>query len=663
MNKIEKNDHLTQSSDIIEHNLSNLQRMFPDAFTENKIDFEVLRQLLGGALQDTEEKYGLNWYGKRKARQIALTPSTATLRPCPGSDESVNWETTKNLLIEGDNLEVLKLLQKSYSNKIKLIYIDPPYNTGKDFVYPDNFRDSIGNYLEITGQVEGGKKMSANAETSGRFHTDWLNMLYPRLKLSRSLLREDGMIFISCDDSELHHLRLLVCEIFGEENVIATIANINNPKGRSDDRFVATSHEYLVVVAKNIDETKWGGFEAEEHITKRYNKTDEAGLFFREMDLRKTGDSDRRSDRPDMFYYFYYSPTQNTIRVSKSKDISIDDEKEIIPLREDGVEGRWRWGFETASKNLNNLLVRFMPNRQIWGVFEKDYLEGRSLVKPTSSWAFKEVNSERGSEQFVELGFPKESFPRPKPLGTIERILDIGANSVNEEDIILDFFAGSGTTGHAIMKQNSIDNGNRRFILVQLPEPVSPDKKEQESAAKLCDTLKKSRTISEITKERLRRAGKAISSENPQYSGDVGFRVFKLDKSNIRNWSPDQENLKQTLLDHQKHILEGRTQADIVYELLLKLGLDLCVDMASRVITGKTVGSVGGGILLLCLAEQINADEVDALANGIVLWHKELAPIGESTVVFLDDAFADDVTKTNLSAILNQYGLYNVRSL
>jgi adenine-specific DNA-methyltransferase len=666
MQKIEATSTEAQSADITAENIAQLKALFPELLTESvngvAINVDVLKQLVGDATAtDAEEKYGLNWHGKRRARQIALTPSTGTLRPCP--NESVDWDTTQNLMIEGDNLEVLKLLQKSYAGKVKLIYIDPPYNTGKDFVYPDNFQDNIKNYLELTGQVEGGKKISSNTDASGRFHTDWLNMMYPRMKLARNILREDGVIFVSCDDSEVHHLKELLCDVFGEENCIAIIANINNPKGRSDDRFIATSHEYILIFAKNVDVTHWGGFAPEEKVTKRYNKADQLGLIYREIDLRKTGDSDRRTDRPDMFYYFYFSPSSNSLRVSKVQEKLVGDEIKIFPQREDGVDGRWRWGFETATQNLGSLIVRFMPNRQIWGVFEKDYLEGRSLIKPTSSWTFKEVNSERGSEQFVDLGFPKESFPRPKPLGTIHRILDIGTQPTNKEDIILDFFAGSGTTGHSVMEQNAADGGSRRYILVQLPEPLDPESTEQKSAADFCDQLGKPRTIAELTKERLRRAAKKIREDNPMFAGDTGFRVFKLDTSNIRAWNPDRDNLEKTLLDHEEHILPGRTEADIVYELLLKLGLDLCVPIVSRTIAGKTVGAIGGGVLLTCLAERITTKEVESLAQGIVAWRKELAPAGDTTCVFRDSAFENDIAKSNLAAILEQHGIQNVRSL
>ena len=664
--KLTAKDPETRSPDLIAENVAHLKALFPELITDGKqgvsVNVDVLKSLVGDkTVTDTEEKYGLNWHGKRQARQLALMPSTGTLRPCP--DESVAWDTTRNLMIEGDNLEVLKLLQKSYAGKVKLIYIDPPYNTGKDFVYPDNFQDSIKNYLELTGQMEGGRKISSNTESSGRFHTDWLNMMYPRLKLARNLLRDDGVIFVSCDDSEVHELKQLLCEMYGEENVLGIIANVNNPKGRSDDRFIATSHEYLLVVAKNFEVTQWGGFAPEEKVTRRYNKSDHEDQKYREIDLRKTGDSDRRQDRPDMFYYFYFSPSTKALRLSKGREKVIGDEIEIIPLREDGTDGRWRWGFETAVEDVGTLIARFMPNRQIWGIFEMDYLEGRSLIKPTSSWTFKEINSERGSEQFVDLGFPKEAFLRPKPLGTNQRILDIGAQHTAVASVVLDFFAGSGTTGHAVMTQNAADGGNRRYILVQLPEPLDPENKDQKTAADFCDKLKKPRTIAELTKERLRRAAKKIKDENPMFAGDLGFRVFKLDSSNIRAWEPERENLSETLKASVEHLKTERTEQDILFELLLKLGLDLTVPMEEKTIAGKTVHSVGAGTLLVCLAPKITRKEAEALALGIVKWHKALAPSGESTAVFRDSAFADDVAKTNLAAILEQHGLGNVRSL
>ena len=577
MKKITSDMTELQSMNITEDNISKLNSLFPEAFNENGIDFDVLKQLLGENVDDKEERYGLNWHGKRQARQLALTPSRGTLRPC--KDESVDWDNTKNVMIEGDNLEVLKLLQKSYAGKVKLIYIDPPYNTGKDFVYPDNFQDNMKNYLEITGQTEDGNRLSTNTETSGRYHTDWLNMMYPRLKLARNLLANSGFIFISIDENELHNLCGICFEIFGEENFISLIANTNNPKGRSDDKFIATAHEYILVMAKNINYAKTYGFEPDDKITKRYNKTDENGEIFRDIDLRKTGDADRREDRPDMFYYFYYDQKTNELFISR--DQKKNDLIEIKPIRDDGTDGRWRWGFDTAKSKIDSVYAKFMPTKKTWGIMEKDYLSKRDAIKATSSWTHKDVNSERGSEQFIELGFEKEVFSRPKPLGTLLRIVEI-ATHPNEKGIALDFFGGSGTFGHAVFMANATKNRKINFIITQLPEPVVPETKEQIVAASFLNKNGMPLKISEITKERLRRAGKKVREDNPEWKGDVGFRVFKLDTSNIRPWEATADTLSQQIDAYVSPILEGRSEEDLLTELMLKRGIDLSVDIETR---------------------------------------------------------------------------------
>ncbi len=658
MNPITAADPEARSADVVAENIGRLKTLFPEAFTEGKIDFAVLEQLLGGAVEEREEKYGLSWHGKRQARQLALTPSLGTLRPCR---EDNSWDTTHNLVIEGDNLEVLKLLQKSYAGKVKLITIDPPYNTGKDFVYRDDFREGIRNYLQVTGQLDGvGRKVTSNTEANGRFHTAWLNMMYPRLKLARNLLRENGVLAISCDDRELSRLIAVCSELFGEENLIGTIVIVNNPKGRSDDLYLATAHEYLLLVAKMADACTVSGFDPEEHIKKRYNKSDEKGKY-RELDLRKTGDNDRREDRPNLFYYFYYSETTKELTVSRDS-IADSGMREIVPLKDNGEEGNWRWSIETAKKQIRSLVPRFMPNRRLWGVFEKDYLEGRNKVKPTSVWAFKDINSERGSEQFIELGFDKTIFPHPKPLGLFARLDSLVLNGTDHE-IVLDFFAGSGTTGHAVMAQNAADGGNRRFILVQFPEPLDPKNKDQKTAANFCDQIGKPRTSAEITKERLRRAAQKIKTDHPMFVGDLGFRVFKLDSSNLRTWDPDRQNLTQSLLDAVDHLKSDRSEDDILHELLLKFGLDLCVSIETRAIAGKRVHSIGDGVLLVCLDKIIRRHETEPLALGIGAWFKTLAPAGAAQVVFRDAAVEDDVARINLTALLAQHGLATVRSL
>ena len=650
----------SESLSIVNKNIEALKEIFPDIFAEDGVDFDVLRQLLGYDVADGREKYGLIWHGKKKARQIALTPSTGTLRPCP--EESIDWEKTKNLFIEGDNLEVLKLLQKSYAGKIKLIYIDPPYNTGKEFIYPDKFQENLDTYLRYTDQKsKEGIKLSSNSETSGRYHTNWLSMMYPRLKLARNLLSNDGVLVVSIDNNEISNLKNILDEIYGEENILSIVANVNNPKGRSDDKYFATSHEYLVFIAKYVSKVVTHGFEPEEKIIKRYNKTDINGKKYREIDLRKTGDADRRIDRPDMFYFFYYDKDRDELSISKTK-IPHEDWIEIYPLREDGVEGRWRWGIETAQNNIDYLSPRLMPNRGIWGVFEKDFLEGRPPVKPTTSWTFKDVNSERGSEQFVALGFEKEIFPRPKPLGLMRRVMEI-TTIPDDEVIVLDFFAGSCTIAQAAMELDAEGKRKINWITVQLPEVLSPERKEQKAGFEFCQNEGFAPNIASIGKERIRRASRKILETNTDYTCDLGFKVFKLDSSNIRAWNPDKSDLEQTLLDHAEHLIEGRSEQDVLYELLLKRGVDLTVPIEEKEITGKTVYSIGYGVLFVCLNETIEKKEIETLGQGITDWQKQLDPAADTQVVFRDSAFADDIAKTNMTAILEQNGIAHVRSL
>lgn len=635
------------STDIVADNINKLKELFPEAFTEGKVDFDALKEVLGDYVDGRDERYSFTWNGKSKARMIAQTPSTGTLRPC--KEESVNWDSTQNLFIEGDNLEVLKLLQKSYHKKVKMIYIDPPYNTGKDFVYKDNFKDNIKNYKEITGQVDGeGRNLSNNPETSGRYHTDWLNMMYPRLKLARNLLKDDGAIFISIDENEITNLRKLCDEVFGEDNFLGTIANVNNPKGRSDDKFIATAHEYIVVYSKNIVNASTYGFDPDEKITKRYNKVDSVGKVYREIDLRKTGDSDRREDRPDMFYYFYFDESTGDLRVSKEKLSCTDSEIEIYPVKDDGSEGRWRWGFTTASQKIDSVYAKFMPARKIWGIFEKDYLEGRPPVKSTSTWAFKDVNSERGSEQFIDLGFDKEVFQRPKPVGTLRRVLEVGVIP-GEPALVLDFFAGSGALAHSAYELMADKERDLNYILVQLPELCGEGTRAKSDGFS---------TIAEISKERIRRAATKIKAENPDYQGDLGFKVFKLDSTNIKPWELGFDLTAQDLEDQISNIKPDRKEEDVLYEVLLKYGLDLTLPITEHSIDGHKVFNIGMGALIVCLSDKISLE----VAEGIAKLKDELNP-EIMRVVFKDAGFADDVVKTNALQILKQAGIEDVRSL
>ena len=629
------------SMDLEKTNKEKLRSLFPECFSEDKLDIDKLLALCGEYIGNDFEKYKFEWKGKAECLKLAQKRSTGTLRPCP--EESVDWDTTQNLYIEGDNLEVLKLLQTAYYRKVKMIYIDPPYNTGKDFVYSDDFADPMARYKEVTQQTT-----KSNPETMGRFHTNWLNMMYPRLRLAANLLRDDGVIFISIDGNEVMNLRKVCDEVFGEENCLGIIANINNPKGRSDDNYIATAHEYIVVYAKSVVSVDWYGFEPTEEITKRYNKVDSEGKRYREIDLRKTGENDLREDRPNLFYYFYFCEETGDFYASRENIIK-DGYIQIKPQREDGCEGNWRWGIETATSQIGELIPKFMPARKVWGVMQKDYLEGRSLVKPTSSWTFKDVNSERGTEEFVSLGFDKRIFPKPKPIGTIKRCLQL---STGDEDIVLDFFSGSGSTAHAVMQLNAQDGNKRKYILVQLPEICDQSSEAYKAGYK---------NICEIGKERIRRAGKKLTDTDGQMQIgdsekkplDVGFRVFKLDSSNLQTWdaTPVDELRLEDLLNRMNTMINrvkaDRSDLDMVCEVMLKLGVPLTYSVNKVAVNSKVAYTVGDDCLLLvCLAADITPEDVEAMAEYV-----------PAKVIISRDSFANDTAMANAHYILRDRGI------
>ena len=634
--KIEAHSSEAQSADLIADNIAKLKAMFPELLTETtqggkttaSLNVEVLKNLIGDATAaDSEEKYGLNWHGKRKARQIALTPSTGTLRPVPA--ESVDWDNTQHLMIEGDNLEVLKLLQKSYAGKVKLIYIDPPYNTGKDFVYPDNFQDNIKNYLELTGQTESGRKISSNTDASGRFHTDWLNMIYPRLKLAHSLLQSDGVVFVSIADHEIHNLRAAMNEVFGEENFIATVIwqKVFSPKNSA--RHFSEDHDYIVVYAKNAETWTPRLLPRTEEMEARYANPDEdqrgpwtsgdlsARNFYGEGTYPVTCPSGRVIDGPPPGTYW---------RVSKPKFDEMDR------------DGRIWWGADGGN----------MPRLKR---FLSDVKAGRV---PQTLWTYDEVGhtQEAKKELIATVNFPNSDvvFDTPKPTRLLRRILQL-ATSPDGNDLVLDFFAGTGSTMDAVYQQNAEDGGKRRCILVQLPEPLAGGE------------VAGWTSIADITRARLVGAGKRHRAADPMFSGDVGFRTFKLDTSNIRAWNPNVSDLAGSLLANLEHIEDGRSESDVLYEILIKLGLDLCVHADLREIAGKPVHSIGGGTLMACLHEHISVTDAEPLALGIAAWREEQATAGATTAVFRDSAFENDVAKSNLAAILEQHGIKQVRSL
>ncbi|EPM0827902.1 site-specific DNA-methyltransferase [Klebsiella pneumoniae] len=616
MNKISPEMPELQSMNITADNITKLKSLFPEAFSEGSIDFDVLKQLLGANVDEKEERYGLNWHGKRQARQLALTPSRGTLRPC--KDESVDWHNTKNLMIEGDNLEVLKLLQKSYAGKVKLIYIDPPYNTGQDFIYSDDYRDNLSKYLNFTGQVINGNKISTNTETSGRFHTSWLNMMYPRLKLAKNLLHFDGFIFVSIDSHEVSNLKIIMDDIFGEEcyrNTIAVRRGIKNVQAQFEDvSALSQGHEYILLYSKNS--------------LSRLPKLSQSHLE------QKPGKWDtfwRGTDRPTMRYELF----------------GITPEK-----------GQWRWEKNRTAEAIEN--YRF-------------FLEKKSQQMSLDDWFFDNLTStnkklnfvRKNDEDVVQYYVPPSDgkilsdnwmdislsgnetiFDTEKNTDLLERIINWICRSSN--DIVLDFFAGSGTTGHAVLKSNSKNNSNIHYMLIQLPEPSNKSE---------------FMTISELTKYRLIESGKKVKDGNPDWNGDVGFRVFKLDTSNIRPWEATAETLSEQIDAYVSPILEGRSEEDLLTELMLKRGIDLSVNIETRQFDGLTVSCVDGGKLFTCFANQIPASSVEELTKGIIDWHKSLKAGKDTVCYFLDDAFENNVAKTNLCAIMEQHGLTNLHSL
>ena len=627
MKKLEATSLEAKSADLLAKNIKQFKALFPELITEGEsgvvVNVDVLKALVGDdTVTDAEEKYGLNWYGKRRARQLALTPSTGTLRPCP--QESVDWDSTQNLMLEGDNLEVLKLLQKSYAGKVKLIYIDPPYNTGKDFVYPDNFQDNIKNYLELTGQVEDGRKTSSNTEASGRFHTDWLNMMYPRLMLAKQLLHRDGAIFISIDDGEFNNLKKLCDQIFDEENFVNTIVWEKRYSPQNAVQWFSESHDFILVYAKNKETWKPNLLARSEEMNARYRNLD----------------NDSRGD---------WKPTDATAQAGHGTASQFYELTSPSGLTFQPPNGRcWVYTKPRMEEMIADNRVWFGSSGNNSPAIKRFLTEVKQGVACQTIWKYEEVGHNQEGKKEIKSLFPDDvPFDTPKPSRLINRVIELTTEAV-EYDLVLDFFAGSGTSGHATYFANARDGGNRKFILVQLPELIEGGIYTN---------------IAEVTKERLRRSGAKIKAENPEWQGDTGFRVFKLDTSNIRAWNPDPDNLELSLFNNQDHILEGRSEIDILYELLLKRGLDLCTPIEQRDIQDITVHSVGGGVLLACLAEKINSDEVEALAEGILNWSKEYALTGDSTCVFRDSAFTDDVSKVNMAAILQQHGIANVFSI
>ncbi len=633
MKRITASDPESKSPDVAADNVAQLARLFPEAFTDGKVDFAVLRELLGDALDETEEKYGLHWHGKRLARRRALTPSTGTLRPCP--DESVEWDSTQHLMIEGDNLEVLKLLQRSYTNKVKLIYIDPPYNTGKDFVYRDNYKDGTTHYLKITGQLDGdGDKLRSNTDASGRFHTNWLNMMYPRLKVARTLLRQDGVLIVSMSDAEIHHLRAVLDEILGYDNFLGCVA-WNSTKSVTNTALISVSHTHNVIYARDRDYFV---------RNRSHFRLSESGEGF------ANPDNDPRGPwKADPFQVGGERPNQ------------------MYPITNPKTGQVYRPNAGNSWKNELEVFTRLMAdNRIVFGVSgeagpqRKRFLsEAEDRGKVAKTW-WDDVDTTTNATRAARNLMGADVFDNPKPVSLIRRFIQLGVHDPSDA-IVLDFFAGSGTTAQAVVQQNEADDGSRRYVLVQFPEPLDREKNEQRAAFDYCERMKAPATIAELTKERLRRVGRQMRDASSK-GVDAGFRVFKLDSSNVKAWELDRARLADSLLGQIDHIKPDRGEDDLFYELLLKLGYDLCASAEQRGIAGKRVNAVAGGALMTCLAESIKGADVDELALGIAAWRNEMEA-QDVTVVFRDSAFEDEVAKANVTELLRQHDVKDVRSL
>ena len=619
------------SMNLVQENIKKLKEIFPEVFVEGNIDFDVLKEIFGEKIESSKERYSLNWNGKSKARQLAQEVSTGTLRP--SKEESKNWDNTENIYIEGDNLEVLKLLQKSYHGKIKMIYIDPPYNTGKDFVYKDNFKDNIENYKKVTGQVgEGGVKLTTNAETSGRYHSDWLNMMYPRLKLARNLLTDDGVIFISIDDNEQANLKKLCDEIFGEENTDILVWQKTDPwvdrntNSKQVSRFLEFK-EYIFIAYKNKNRTNFNKIKkipdwknSQKNIDRDPRGNWQSGIFSYE-------EGHKNEDKNSKSYFEITTPNGKKYkRYWFCKDL--EEYKELE-----------KNGYLYFGKSNDSA-----PRLKIFENIEKEF-NLNSILRGFGT------SSSAKNELFEILG-NREIFDTPKPTKLLKEL--IRTSILKEENIILDFFSGSATTAHSVMQLNAEDGGNRKYIMVQLPELCKEDSEAYKAGYK---------NICEIGKERIRRAGDKIRTDESlplenREKLDIGFKVFKLDSSNIKEWDTSTNDLQQSLLDSIDSIKSNRNSLDVLYEILLKYGLDLNIPIKET----ENFYSIGGGTLLVSLNNEIDLDVI----NSICEEYKKILEIDKefkTTVILKDSSFKNDVDKTNALKKLEQVGISEIRSI
>ena len=605
-----------KSKDIIQDNISKLKEIFPEIVTEDKIDFDKLKLILGNNIDENSEKYNFTWPGKTQAIRESQKQSNGTLRPC--KEESKNWDSTENLYIEGDNLEVLKLLQKSYYGKIKCIYIDPPYNTGNDFIYSDNYKDNLENYLKLTGQIveEGeresiGIKLSTNTETAGRYHSNWLNMMYPRLKLARNLLTEDGLIFISIDDNEQDNLKKLCDEIFGEENFIENYIWENTFRPDNSSKINRKNSEFVLCYAKfkkNIKQLIGGKSLSDGLPSLTKNSMKKTTLHFN-PNVVKTYLEDG----------IYYKGDKGSYYLEDDVEV-----KDNIIINEFSLTGRVIWGQEYLDDQISKGTEIIIKNESFVPYTKKSEptIQSPNKIIPKDKVGdVLKANAER------DALFEDKIFDYPKPTSLIKYLLSY----IDDKDYyVLDFFSGSATSADSVLRLNLEDSGTRKFIMVQIPEQSDENSKAFKEGYE---------TICEIGKERIKRAGDQIIKESNNDNLDIGFKVFKLDSSNLEKWDPDYNNIQQSLTVDQ--IKKDRTNEDLIYEVMLKYGINLTYPIEQE----NNIYSIGFGALVICLEDNITKDIVDEILNFT-------NDSSTSRVVFKDSGFKSDANKTNIKEIL-----------
>lgn len=609
-----------KSMNIIAENISKIKELFPEVFCDDKIDFERLQEVLGEYTDDKEERYSFNWKGKSKAIKIAQTPSTGTLRPA--KEESKSWDTTENLYIEGDNLEVLKLLQKTYNGKVKMIYIDPPYNTGKDFIYPDNYRDNIKNYFEITGQVDSeGRKVGTNSEASGRYHTDWLNMMYPRLRLARNLLSDDGVILVSIGDNELSNLLSIMNEIFGETNQICifTWKSRAKPTNAGNSKFRPQKvTEYIVVYGrKPLEQLIFNVITSKSRV---YPHEDEFGKYRITTILTSNRGSFRRETM--RFESNGYKPDDDYRW--KAGKVVIDNlyATSHMQINESGVPQEKKYEHEEQE-----------PLYPIYSLLDSE-------LSGTAEIGKSDLNSILGNNH---------GFDTVKPVQLIKYLV---ATFVGKQGVVVDFFSGTATTAQAVFEYNLENKTSITTICVQLPESIDDGDAKKAGYKNIC----------EIGKDRIRKSGDKILEENKDKDGienlDIGFKVFKLDSSNIKKWDVDGENLEISIDNMIDNFVDNRTEEDIVYEIMLKYGIDLTYPVEMVKIADKKVFSIGFGALFICLDNEITLEVIE----GIVKLKDKIKP-EVTRAVFKDNGFKNDSVKTNAIQILRRNKIQEIMSI